>query len=242
MKKVTFTIAGLLIMTCAWTQNPQLDYTRALKIYNLSTFEKQTTPGRANDTTAAPYQYTNTSWQIFHPTIAVQWKTGKNNFHEIELTNLILGKTESRAEIINNTSEIIEPVRGGDVTTTAVSLRYEYILTFNKATERKLVPSVGFGVNPFYERYNYSPVTSLAFPSAETSWGIKTFLIPRITWFITSKLFLDANIPVCLSESYAFKEKVDDPRLPAEDRTTHSFHSHLFPQVFSGRIGIGLKL
>ena len=110
MKNKSLTLFLLIIVVkTGWTQNANLDYKYALKIYNLTTYEEQLKSKRLNDTSSYRYQYTNTTLQILQPTIAFQWKTKKNNLHEIELTSLILGKIGAKTENDEGNDIVISP-------------------------------------------------------------------------------------------------------------------------------------
>lgn len=243
MKNKPLTLLLLIIVVkTGWTQNTNLDYKSALKIYNLTTFEEQTKSRRLNDSSSYRYQYTNTTLQFLHPTIAFQWKSKKNNFHEIELTSLMLGKIGTQIEIINDTTNNGQTISGGDQKTTVISARYEYILNLNKSKASKFVPSIGFGINPYYRQNNYSPKISSSFSTSEISVGMRTFITPRLTYFVTSKLFIDVNIPLCFFDTFYFVDKEENPAIPVQQRTITTFNYSQFPKIFSGRLGVGLKL
>lgn len=236
-------ITGALLIVVAMTapaQNSNLEYNSALKLYNLTAFEEHVQSRRLNG--ADSFSFVNTTLQILGPTIAFQWKNNKNNFHEIELTNMMLGKTGTNTGIVNNAANTGQAISGTDVTTTALSVRYEYILNFNKSKDRRLVPGIGFGANPYFRKNSYVPKVSSSFPTSEMSYGMRGFLTPRISWFATSKLFFDVNIPICLFDTFYLIDNVDAPTLPERDRTVTSFNSLQFPRIFSGRLGVGLKL
>lgn len=241
-KKLLILLLLTIVVQIGWSQNTNLDYKSAIKIYNLTTFDEQTKSKRLNDTSSNSYQYSNTTLQIFHPTIAFQWKSRKNNFHEIELTSLMLGKIGTKTEIGNETINKGQTISGGNLTTLAISVRYEYILNFNKSKDRKLVPSIGFGINPYYRQNNYSPKISSSFPTSDISIGLKAFITPRITYFLTSKLFIDINIPLCFFDTFYFVDKENNPTIPVQERKITTFNYNQFPKFFSGRFGIGLKL
>jgi hypothetical protein len=227
------------LISTGWTQNTNLDYRNGLKIYNLSTFEENFKSIQLSDTSS--YQFTNTSTQILHPTIAFQWKARNNNFHEIELTNFEIGKTGAKTEFVADTNGI-PFVSGQDIVTTALSVRYEYILNFNKSKDSKLVPSLGFGVNPYFRKNKYSPLASSSLPAFESSFGLRAFITPRVTYFITQKIFVDFNIPLCLFDNFILTEMLDNANLPVEQRTVSTYNFNQFPKFISGRIGIGIKL
>lgn len=243
MKNNPLTLLLLIIVVkTGWTQNINLDYKSAIKISNLTTFEEQSKSRKLNDTSSYRYQSTHTTLQILHPTIAFQWKSKKNNFHEIELTSLMLGKIGAKNEIIYDTTNNGQTISGSDLTTTAISARYEYILKFNKLKDSKIVPSIGFGINPYYRQNNYSPKISSSFPTSEISVGMKTFITPRLTYFVTSKFFIDVNIPICFIDTSYFLDKEDNPSITVQQRTITTFNYNQFPKIFSGRLGVGLKL
>ena len=240
--KYILTFSSLLFVENGWAQNTNLDFKNAIKIYNLTTYEEYEKSERLNDTSSSYFYYTTTNFQILHPTIAFQWKTKKNNFHEIELTSFIIDKAVTKTEIKNATSTNAYLISGNDITTTSIAMRYEYILNFNKSKDRKLVPSIGFSVNPYFRQNSFSPVISSSFPTSESYFGARMFVAPRLTYYLTSRFFMDLNIPLCFLDSYSLIEKREDPRIPESERTVKTYNFQLFPKIFSGRIGIGLKL
>jgi len=242
MKKYTIIIILLLFIKSGWTQNTNLDYKIAIKIYNLTTFDEYERSRKINDISSTQFDYTTTTLQILHPTIAFQWKTKKNNFHEIELTSFILGKLATKTENKGDTANNGQTINEYDLVTTSISARYEYILNFNKSKDRKFVPSLGFGVNPYYRQNNYTPKISSSFATSEIYCGAKVFITPRLTYYLSSKFFLDINIPICIIDSYFLIDKENDPAIPTQERTITTFNINGIPKVFSGRIGVGLKL
>ena len=240
MKKKLLTLFLLIIVIkIGWTQNTNHDYNSALKIYNLTSFDEQTISRRL--TASSPrYQYTNATLQILHPTISFQWRSKRNNFHEIELTSFMLGKIGKTTDSITTNSA--QTISGGDLTITAISLRYEYIFNFNKSKDSKLVPSIGFGINPYYRQNNNSPKISSSFHTSDINIGMRAFVTPRISYFLTSKLFIDVNIPLCFFDTFYYAGKEDNPALSLLERTTNTYNFSLFPKVYCGRIGIGIKL
>lgn len=232
----------LLFIKSGWAQNTNIDYKNALKIYNLTSFDEYEKSRKINDTSSDAFYYTTKTLQILHPTIAFQWKTKKNNFHEIELTNFKLDKLETTTENRDDTAGNGQVISGNNLITTSISARYEYILNFNKTKVTKLVPSLGFGINPYYRQNKYSPKTSASFSTSELYLGAKVFVTPRLTYYLSSRLFIDINIPICFFDLYFLSDKEDNPSIPQEERTISTFNFNQFPKVFSGRVGVGLKL
>ncbi len=166
----------------------------------------------------------------------------KNNFHEIELTDFSLNKMSAKIQIGNVNQDTLNLVDGNELTTTSLSARYEYILNFNKTKDRKLVPSVGFSINLYYKCDNYSPIFSTAYPYSDSYLGSKVFVTPRLTHFLTSKFFIDLNVPLCFANTYARVVNVKDPTIPIADRKVSTIDFQLFPKTFNLRLGVGLKL
>ena len=75
MKNKPLTLLLLIIVVkTGWTQNTNLDYKSALKIYNLTTFEEQITSRRFNDSSSYRYRYTNTTLQIYKLSAVLVYK------------------------------------------------------------------------------------------------------------------------------------------------------------------------
>ena len=151
MKRTTLIFIALLTINRAWAQNSNLESSTALKLYNLSYFE-ESTRGAGSNSLPFNYKYTTKTSAIINPTFAFQWKTQKNNLQEIELTSVRIGKTGSKQEAIDKSNYNSTVISGSDISSSIISARYERIATFNKKKETKFVPSLGFGVNPFYKR------------------------------------------------------------------------------------------
>jgi hypothetical protein len=226
----------LFLFQTVRTQNTNLDFKYAVKLYNLTSFEDYS--NSENDTNQYSFRYSSRNFRIFHPTFAFQWETGKKNYHEVELTDFMFGIT---GEDGNDTT--YGGVTEGDkkFITTYISIRYEYILNFNKARETRFVPSLGFGMNPYYGQYNDQPAESNAFRTSEYYFGARIFLVPRLTYHFSPKIFIDLNIPFCIADVYFQRYTDEDPTLTLEERQTSSITFDAFPKVFSGRIGVGLK-
>jgi hypothetical protein len=240
MKKLISLIVFVLFNLCLWSQNDNLDYKYAVKLYNQTTFENY---GKTeSDSIFNHYVYTDKRLQVLHPTFAFQWKTSKNNFHEVELTSFSLTKVETGKEVKNDTSGIYETISGAEVVTTYISVQYEFILNLNKSNPSKFVPSVGFAINPYYRQGNYIPKVTDSFRTSENYIGARAFIIPRLTYYFSQKFFIDLNISMCMFDSYYLSAKDLDPRLTVEEGIKNSFNLELFPKIFSARLGIGLKL
>lgn len=242
MKKTIILFIAAVIFKTVSAQNTNIGYKFSIKMYNLSRyqeFEKY----RFSDPDTHTFQVDKTSdLNLIHPTIALQWRSKRNNFHEIEITDLQWEKTGLVNEIRNDSTGLNVMVYGMNKKETSLAARYEYSFVFNKRKESRFVPSVGFAISPYYKSYISSPVVSSYFPVSEKSIGLRTFVTPRFTYFIKERLFVDINIPVCISEAEFSKDRNDNPNIPSIERDVYSFDVKGFPKLYSARIGIGIKI
>ncbi len=238
MKNYILLIAFLLFVLSGRTQNTSLDYKKAIKIYNLTTYEENVRYSGGG--TAYSFPNYISSYQILQPTIAFQWKSNKGNFHEIELTNFTLNKIRTETEIVADTSGNVQ-TRQDDLVSSLISLRYEYILNFNKSKDKKFVPSLGFAMGPYFKQniYQTTITNSLAY---ERFIGVSAFIIPRITYYLSSKIFFDINFPISIFDNYSITRRVENPAIPDNQQTTTNYNFNVFPKILSGRLGIGLKI
>jgi hypothetical protein len=223
-----------------WSQNINLDYKHALKVYNLSTFDDY---NKTNEDTFGLKSTTISLTQILHPTIAFQWKTKKNNFQEIELTNFTFNVAGTKTELINMyTGKAQLQSNSCNLTQTYISLRYEYIKNFNKSKDKKLVPSLGLSLSPYFKRNMIKPLKSDEYMTGDQILGCRGFIIPRLNYYISPKLFIDFDIPLCIFDFYYITEVNKNPSLSLLEQRHSSSNSKVTPGIFSARIGIGLKI
>ena len=231
MKNYILLIAFLLFVLSGRTQNTSLDYKKAIKVYNLTTYEENVRFSGGS---------TSYSFQILQPTVAFQWKSNKCNFHEVELTSLVLNKTPAVTVIAKDTSGNVK-TRHDDLISYVISLRYEYILNFNKSKDIKFVPSLGFAIGPYFKQNSYQP-TPTSFRTHERFIGIRTFIIPRITYYLSSKIFFDINFPINIFDIYSLRSRTENLAIPVNQQTITNFDFTVFPKIFNVRLGIGLKI
>ena len=239
-----FTILFFLLFSAiSWSQNSPLAYSKALKIYNLTTFDAVTNSSPSPDLPGISFNSTVKTFQLLHPTIAFQWKTKKReNFHEIELTNFTFRTTNAMEEKITDSLNSVQIISGSKETNFSIAARYEYIFTFFKTKDRKFLPSLGLGINSYFLQSSTRPKTADLFPVSDRIIGSKVFLTPRISYFITPKLFLDFNIPLCIIDVNLQTIKKQDPILPINQQSISTIRFQQFPSIFSARIGLGIKL
>lgn len=239
MNKIILFSVFIVSFIFGQAQNTTLSYKYAIKAYNLTSFYTGSTTAKISD--SSNINFTTNDLKILHPTFAFQWQNAKRNFHELELTSFELGKLSNQEELSGSLSSG-NTIPRSSVITTNIAFRYEYILNFNKAETRKLVPSIGFGGSPYYRLYKYQAKYAWEIPSSQQFIGLSIYATPRITYNFSSRIFLDVNIPVCVFDFNYLSNHQDNPFLELSERTTSEFNIEMFPKVLSGRVGIGLKL
>ncbi len=241
MKNFILLLIAFQFVSSCFSQNTNLDYKKAFKIYNLTSYEKYTKSELVNDSTSSYLLSTVSDLQIFHPTVAFQWKTKKNNFQEIEISYLMLGKKSTFTELNEDPILGQQVLNGSNLIATHISAQYEFILNFNKLKGKKFLPAIGFAVNPYFKQHSYTPKIATSFPESEITIGTKVFITPRLNYHINSKFFIDVNIPFCVIDTYFLSEKTGIPILPISERNVKSFNFQQFPFFVNGRIGVGYK-
>ncbi len=183
------------------------------------------------------------NWRIFHPTFALQWKTKADNFQEIELTFLDIHSDEFLRTRIDNEDTYYPSYyeAGTKVTTTHISMRYEYIYRFTKAVDRKFDISLGAGINPYFSNISEEPAISNQWPTQERNMGAFFQVVPRIQFNLSSKLFLDLNVPFCVFNYNHRRLEREDPQLIEELNVQTYTDNTLLPEIYSVRIGVGFR-
>lgn len=242
MKKLLIPVLLMTISSTALSQNTHLNFKHGLKLYNLSSYEGRSWQKRPPNSSGNYYFYHESIYRLLQPTIAFQWNPGKGNFHELSLEDLKYEIASNWTELRNDSLNIQTPLNGERVTETAIALRYEYILVLNKKKECRLVPSIGFGVSPYYRSYKVQPMIASFFPMSEKIMGLRTFITPRLNYFIGSRFFLDLNVPLCFTEAVFVSEREEDPSIPQEEREVSTLGMKMFSNILAVRLGIGIKL
>jgi len=234
------TIFLLLLSAFVYSQNKNLDYKRAIKFYNLSTYQK--TKSNSSDSVFTYNSYSS-NFQILHPTIAFGWKAKNQNSHELELTGLIVKRNNSNSTVSTN-SDNLPPstISGADVFSSSISLRYEYIINFFKKSDCILAPSLGCAINPYFDQTKQKPHTTQAFPSSYVTFGAKGFIIPRLTYYYNSKCFFDFNIPIALFDAQNKFSTVRNPGIPVANQRISDGNFDVLPKQFYLRLGVGIKI
>jgi hypothetical protein len=224
-----------------YAQNTNLDYKFALKLYNQTSFEQSGNLASV-DTLNHQLLDANSTLQYVHPTIAFQWRTKKQNFREIELINFYVNKITESLEQIDSIGNVKNVLSNRDVYSSGISLRYEYTVMFKKLKTSNFVPSISYAANTYFKRDQFVPKNSNAFKNTQSTLGARGFIIPRLTYFLGSKLFVDLNVPICVMDLYYRVNENENPSIPPNQQRINNINFELFPKVMSVRIGVGIKI
>ncbi len=225
----------------AFSQNDNALRKTSLKIYNLTTVERDYPP-QYTDSLGDPNMSTYYNVQLLHPTIALQWYNASGNGHEIELTSFRMSTNETNQWSYYSRNPAIPSHPSMQHTSAIISLRYEFILFTKQEGEPKLVPALGFGINPYYMMDIYNSSISTVFPEQFQSFGARFFAIPRLNYSISERLYLDLNFPISIYDYRLVFAKDENPAIPINERTTTIFDSESFAPLFSARVGLGIRL
>lgn len=242
MKKITLVLLVSSVSLGAAAQNTYLDYGLAFKVYNVTSYVQRTysTQVTSVDGQTEEIKTRQRDWQYFSPAVAVQWKTKQKDFHEVEISDL---RVNQRKNISINGSEAFPfPQDPYDRFSSSLQLRYEYILTFVKKKMSRVVPALGFGINPYMAVTRNVPRDAMAFKSREIEAGSRFCITPRLTVHISNRFYAELNIPVGILQTQYTETYSENPTLPLEARKYSRVDFDAFPLRFTGRLGVGVKI
>lgn len=206
-----------------------------LKLYNTASASFANT--RSNYYPFGTYTYPY-SFEILHPSFAINVKNKKSNFHELELRLLNIKQSETKT--IQTAPQML--VHGNELYEMNFALRYEYIINLNKKQDAKVVPAIGMGVSPYFDRYNYTPLTPTFSPARQTYIGAELFVTPRLLLRAHKRIVFDINLPLCLMDSYFDIHTERNPTIPSTSWRQTATNIQFMPQYFSVRLGVGVKI
>jgi len=122
-----------------------------------------------------------------------------------------------------------------------LNIRYEYGLNLIKINKQHQL-SIAASVEPYIRFNKFVPRVSTSFPNQLTTLGSKLHLIPRATFTLSDRLFLDVNIPVEIVDVHRFRSYNDNPTYTEEQKTYTDTRSKFLDSVFRFRVGLGFNL
>lgn len=224
MKQTIMALVALIIVSACYAQDTTHTYRYSAKVYAQMTHYNNDQPG---------YNYRQL---IIKPTFAFQIQNRKGNFHEVELTDISIDHTKDKTTRVGTNLTI----EGLGLTKTTVMMRYEYIINILKKKKSRILPMIGIAGAPYYLRSSFIPYTTTNVPYKNTSMGLNIYIVPRIVYNISSRFYLDLNIPVTTLDFHYESVTEQNPTV------THQVYSQsgmeIFPSIYSVRVGLGLRL
>ncbi|MFT5821636.1 MAG: hypothetical protein ACI8ZM_002890 [Crocinitomix sp.] len=173
---------------------------------------------------------------------AFSWATDKGNRHEIELSRLQFNQVRDFNYIEYNNGINPQVVSGEGNTKIFIALRYEFDYQLFKSKDNKLKPSLGFAVRPYFSNASFRPKLATQFASSEMNIGALFSIVPRLTYDLNKKLFMDLNVPLNLARLGIRSTTWDNPAIPVSQRKVNAFDAKTLPSEYLIRLGIGLRL
>ena len=182
------------------------------------------------------------SYNYIQPAAAVCKRTKKGNYHQLELSTVSFKVWEHSGETgyiptTGYTYRTQYKIRTADV-----AMRYEFIIPFVKRNDAKVIPSLGFGAMPWFSTYRFAPYTTADYPRTISSIGLRHFITPRVQVALSKRVFLDANIPICVMNMGTTKQNIQDPRLPVNVQKSSIFDFEIMPKYHTARLGLGVRI
>ncbi len=191
-----------------------------------------------NTVTVEQYSYIRTGY--FTPAVSFERLNG--DFHEIELSELMINRTDQKVSYKftdDSTSLLVSGERTIDL---GLAFRYEYNLNLMKnRPDARFRPFIGFAASPYFSRASIKYFVSLTYPESETRFGVALAIVPGIQYNINENWFLEFNIPLTIADVILKFDSVDNPVLDTSLRKTATLEILEFPAQIHLRLGAGLR-
>ncbi len=233
MKKLISLLVVMTVCQCLSAQNINRNLSKSFKIY--AQYSTENTDTRNSHSRI----YTLNSQKVY-PSFAFLWCTRKNSYREIEVSNLVFENKEvstSQNGSKNNVNAELQRIN-----TAQAEIGYKYLKQVFQTKNSKFCVLLGIGANPYFRIYNSVPYTSATFRITETRIGTKANITPKLIYFISKKMYIEANIPYCILDSYYNKTRTENPILSPIEQKKNSAIVDFKPKIFSVNIGIGIFL
>jgi hypothetical protein len=249
MKFSLYILINVLFVSNIFAQNeptgtPQ--YKHVLKGYLTFLDDKKTTV--LTDTFRTQTNTQNHSSIL--PTIGWSRLRKNGRFMEIGITKLSFdfqeSKTENKVFQRDSFGNIVPagdiPDRGMSVWTNNLGLRFEWNAPIFYRENADFQSFMGISVDPAFYYQKIQPVSSAAFGSRVFEFSNTITLIPRITYAVSNRLFLDLNVPISFITLNLNYNVVNNPTIPTNARERIDFRGLTPTNIYAIRFGIGYKI
>jgi hypothetical protein len=237
LKKILL-VVSLFFCANLYAQNDNLDYKYAIKVYNKSQYTYSKTLSQKPNGNQISTATNNL--KILNPEIAFQWTNKKKHFNEIGISNYNLERQFHYFEYING--QVVTPTGGGVSTNFNIAFRFEHSRQIIKKWDKKWIPFLGMGINQGFSSADYKPFVNGTFPSNYKNFNTSLYLMPRLQYYLSQKLFLDFNAPIILAKNQLKHNAIRDPQRSTSQQRYYTNDLQLFPAEFNFRIGLGVKI
>jgi len=214
-----------------------------LKVYMNALFDEQTRNLNdfASDSTIYSLVFHDDEIGYFSPAFGFIEEDG--DLHEIEISRFSFGASRIDSLVVTEDPNLRSfTIRGDQAITIHLAFRYEYMINLRKSKEdADLKPFLGFSAQPYFRAFNYRSSNTTEFPYSFIDLGVVVSIVPRLTYDLNSRWFLDLNVPLAAYRIQWTKDRFEDPRIPVEERTTNTVLTESFPSMFQVRFGAGMK-
>jgi hypothetical protein len=102
--------------------------------------------------------------------------------------------------------------------------------------------SFGVGVNPYYTKAEYFPLTPVTYYRYLKKYGASLNVIPRVSYAISTKVRLDLNIPLKFFDLREEEQKIENPAIPIRYQTNGGLVHPFFENIYTIRFGVAYKI
>jgi hypothetical protein len=197
-------------------------------------------------------QTTNLSKTTLLPSIS--WVTFRKNgrFREMGITQfkVMHESTQTQNELFQTRDSLGNlipvsvsfPGRGSAIWSAQLGTHFEWNFPIYYRETHSFACFFGISTAPSLYFAKTTPFSSASFPSRVFELSNNLSLIPRMTYMVSNRLFLDMNIPISFTTFDVNYYHVDSPILPTYARTTLNFRAYLPTNFWAIRFGIGYKI
>lgn len=168
--------------------------------------------------------------------ISVALTVKRKVVHEIEFFIPEMSKSPDRLRFPMNYEFRKDPRWASNAS--AYAFRYEISKSIS-SDRSPLKVAIGAALHPYYVSIEHTPVIDLIYPSSARWYGASLNLIPRLTYTISERFFLDLNIPVKAFDYRFHKEQVNNPAIPVRQQVNQYAESIFFEGAYTIRFGVG---
>jgi|GEM_PF-5110609 len=216
---------------------------KVFKVYMNGLFEKQTRTLNdfPSDSTIYSLEFRDTDIGYFSPALGFIKQNG--DIHEFEISRISIGTSRVDSLVILENPDLQTfTMKGDQVYTIHLAFRYEYMINLRKSDEEAaLKPYIGFSAQPYFRYLGFRSYVSSVFPYSYIDVGAVMSIIPRVTYDVNERWFLDLNLPLAVYRINWLQDSFEEPSIPVEDRVQSSFNTESFPNLFQVRFGAGMK-